>query len=303
MVEMSKMPFRLGTRGSELAMLQTEEVVRMLKGAGLPDAIEIVRVRTSGDSKEAMRPLEGSFVHEINRLVLDEELDGGIHSMKDLPVSLPRGLAIEIVPPRGSRLDCMISRGYYTTLPPGSTIATASPRRLAQIRMARMDLEPVEMRGNVTTRLNRVREGKVDAVVLALSGMERIGFRGEKGMELHPLPLDKFVPAAGQGALALVTREGVVPEHVKRRVESRSARQEVSIERSVLEALGAGCNTPMGVSAVSLGKQFHLMIQLLSADGQFEKKISRVIRTVEDAAGLADEFSDERSKSIIRGGK
>lgn len=295
------MPFRLGTRGSELALAQTGVMVKSLEGAGLSEEIEVVRVRTSGDSKGAKRPLEGSFVHEINRLVLDGKLDGGVHSMKDLPVSLPRGLAIEVIPPRGSRIDCMISHAYYTRLPAGSSVSTASPRRIAQIRRYRKDLSTVQLGGNVTTRIARVRDGNVDAVVVAMCGLERIGFSGGGGMELFPLPLEMFVPAAGQGALALVTREGTVPAHVRRRAESESARREVAIERSVLEALGAGCTTPIGVSALSLGNSCHLRIQLLSPAGDFEKRISGLVRSVEDAVELLREFSDRRSKSIING--
>lgn len=296
------MTFRLGTRGSALALAQAEEITGVLRDAGLDEEIRLVTVRTSGDrGGKGMRPKEGSFAADINALVLNGELDGGIHSMKDLPVNLPQGLELPVIPARGRRGDCLVSREYYTRLPAGSGVGSSSARRIAQLLRERGDLEPVMLRGNVTTRLGKVEKGKPEAAVLALCGLDRIGYRGSSGLHLHPLPVEKFVPAACQGALALVTASGRLPAKVAERADHGATRREVEMEREVLSQLGAGCNSPLGVSALSLGRGVHIRIQLLSPDGSIEKKVSAVVAGKEGIGGVLQPFTDEVYRSIIEG--
>jgi hydroxymethylbilane synthase len=296
------MPLRLGTRGSELALAQAEEIVSRLKAAGFSERVELVTVRTEGDSgKGSVNPAEGSFVDAINTRVLEKELDGGIHSMKDVPVGLPDGLQMAVVPPRGSRVDCLFSRKYYTALQPGAAVGTSSPRRVAQLLRKRADLKMVPLRGNINTRIGKVESGAMDAAVLALCGLERIGYRGREGFSVHPLPLEQFVPAAGQGALALITGLDAIPPEVARKADHRPTRDEVTIERRVLEKLGAGCNSPLGVSVQALGRGFHLMAQLLSTDGSFERKLMAVIGGEGELQEKLEVFGDSKSRSILGG--
>lgn len=301
--EVGQLSFRLGTRGSSLAMAQANEIALTLSESGLSEGIELVTVRTTGDSEDMKRkPLEGSFVDEINKLVLEGKIDGGIHSMKDVPVRLPAGLCASVIPRRRNRVDCLVSTAYYTRLPPNSTIGTSSARRTSQLLHVRSDLRPVLLRGNVTTRISRVRDGEVDAVMLALCGLERLGFKGEGNLRVHSLPAEQFVPAAGQGALALITRKGRLPDSVIERGDHTATRHEVETERAVLELLNAGCNSPLGVSAQAIGNGVHLRVQLLSKDGVFERKISTYIRSRGELSEKLVTFMDPVSRSIINGG-
>ncbi len=297
------MSFRLGTRGSKLALAQSGEITDLLRKSGLTEDIEKVIVKTAGDSGHAgMRPREGSFVDEINRLVLEGRLDGGIHSMKDVPVRLPEGLCIAVIPHRMRRADCLISSEYYTKLPEGSTVGTSSARRIAQITRARADLKTEALRGNITTRISKVEGKQLRAAVVALCGLERLGYTGGGGLRIFPLPVEQFVPAAGQGALALVTRTDRLPGDVIRKADHPGTRSEVELERSVLALLNAGCNSPLGVSAQALGRGLHLRAQLLSQDGSFERRVSALIEHPADVAPKLQVFGDEASKIIISGG-
>lgn len=287
------MTFRIGTRGSTLAMAQANEIVRILRASGLSEEVEIVKVRTEGDSgARRANPAEGSFVHEINRLVMEGTVDAGIHSMKDLPVKLPEELTIAVIPRRGSRVDCLISPCYYTRMPTNSTIGTSSARRVSQLLRARRDVRPVSIRGNITTRIGKAEDGELEAVMLALCGVQRIGYAGKPPLGIYPLPAESFVPAGGQGALALVTGTGRLPESVIRRADDANTRREVELERSVLAHLGAGCNSPLGVSALALGRKCHLRIQLLSSDGMAERKVSRIVGDGEALDEILRPFRD-----------
>lgn len=299
-----EMPFKLGTRGSVLAMAQAEEISSALRKAGFREGIEIVIVKTTGDRGEgSMNPGEGSFADEINRQVADGRLDGGIHSMKDVPVKLPDTLSIAVIPGRRSRLDCLVSRTYYTGFRPRSTVGTSSNRRIAQMLRTGIDIRPVSLRGNVTTRLAKVERGEVDAAVMAVCGLERIGYSGREHIGIHPLPLERFVPAAGQGALALITKEGRIDGTVVAAADSHAARRETMMERTILSRLGATCDSPLGVSAVSIGRSLHLRVQLLTRDGREERALSCLVREESEAEARLSIFEDDLSRSIIEGEK
>ena len=186
---------RLGTRGSALALAQARWVAERLGGQA-----EIVEITTLGDRGAA--PADKSrWTSELERALLEERIDLAVHSAKDLPTELDDGLELVAVPARADARDAICGAPSLAALPAGARVGTSSLRRAAQLRAVRDDLAVVELRGNVDTRLRKLREGQADALVLALAGLERLGRAGDAGGVI-----DEFVPAAGQGALALEAR-------------------------------------------------------------------------------------------------
>ncbi len=237
---MAERPLRLGTRGSALALAQANAVAKLIGGA------EVVPIKTSE------RPGSGGdkarFVREIERALLEGEVDLGVHSAKDLPTDLPDGLEIAGVPEREDARDAYV--GHVDSLgdvPEGSRIGTSSLRRRAQILARRPDLEVVGLRGNVDTRLARYEAGDFDGLVLAAAGLRRLGRAEEIAFQIEP---DECVPAPGQGAIAIEARHS--DNRAVTAVESitdRGALATLSAERSVVAALDTSCNTPFGASA------------------------------------------------------
>ncbi|MEM3852448.1 MAG: hydroxymethylbilane synthase [Methanomassiliicoccales archaeon] len=293
------MTIRIGSRGSRLALAQTEEVIAALRDAGITEHIEIVKVKTSGDARNAWNPQEGSFADEINKMVLDGRLDAGVHSAKDLPSSLDEGLEIAAVPERGPRVDCIVGKCNFARLPSGSKVGTSSPRRKAQLLHFRRDLNIIPVRGNIDTRLRAVENGEIDALTLALCGLKRLGVEKGKNWSIHPLPIDYFVPPAGQGALAIVTRKGRLDASIKKKVEDANARGEVEIERKAMMMLGGGCNIPAGITAIAFGNAFRLYVQVLSTDGRVQRKVSGAVRSGEDIEHLISGLSEV--EGILKG--
>ena len=239
---MTERPLRLGTRGSALALAQAEQVAKALGGAEVvPIKTSDGRTRTSGGDKVR-------FVSEIERALLDGQVDLGVHSAKDLPTDLPEGLEIAGVPNREDPRDAYIGRvSSLGEVPEGSRIGTSSLRRRAQILALRPDLEIVELRGNVDTRLRRYEEGKFDGLVLAAAGLRRLDRAAEISF---PIEFDELIPAPGQGALAieaLHTNDRAVT--AAESITDRGALGTLSAERSLVAALDASCNTPLGATA------------------------------------------------------
>jgi hydroxymethylbilane synthase len=233
-------PLRLGTRGSALALAQANLVAKALGGA------EVVPLKSSESTSKGGD--KARFVREIERALLDSEVDLGVHSAKDLPTDLPEDLEIAGVPERQDPRDAYV--GHVTSLgevPGGSRIGTSSLRRRAQILARRPDLEVVELRGNVDTRLARYEAGDFDGLVLAAAGLRRLGRAGEIAFAIEP---DELVAAPGQGAIAIEARHS--DDHAVAAAESitdRGALGTLSAERSLVAALDASCNTPLGASA------------------------------------------------------
>jgi hydroxymethylbilane synthase len=232
---------RLGTRGSALALTQAEWVAQRLA-----DDVEIVPITTLGD-RGAMAQDKSRWVSELERALLDERIDIAVHSAKDVPTELDSGLELVAIPARADARDALCGAPELAALAPGARIGTSSVRRAAQVRALRSDLEVVALRGNVDTRLRKLAEGEVDALVLALAGLIRLGRAGEAGGIL-----DALVPAAGQGALALEARTGAIATEVLAPVSDPTATACVNAERMLVHALGASCNTPVGAHARSL---------------------------------------------------
>lgn len=238
---MAERPLRLGTRGSALALAQANTVAKALGGA------EVMPIKTSDNSPESGGD-KARFVRQIERALLDGEVDLGIHSAKDLPSDLPEGLELAGVPEREDPRDAFV--GHVTSLgevAEGARIGTSSLRRRAQILARRPDLELVELRGNVDTRLGRYEAGDFDGLVLAAAGLRRLGRAEEIAFAIES---DECVPAPGQGAIAIESRHD--DDRATTAAESitdRGALGLLSAERSLVAALDASCNTPLGANA------------------------------------------------------
>ena len=240
---------RLGTRGSALALAQARLVADRLAGA------EIVAIRTPGD--HGSRPSgperqrggdKARFVREIERALLDGEVDLGVHSAKDVPAELPDGLALAGFPAREERADAYVGdASSLSDVQEAARVGTSSLRRRAQLLAARPDLEVTELRGNVDTRLRRLAEGDFEGIVVARAGLRRLGRDDEAAFSFGG---DEMTPAPGQGALALEVRDGDgAAAAAASSLSDDSAVAEVTAERAAVAALGASCRTPLGVSA------------------------------------------------------
>jgi hydroxymethylbilane synthase len=240
---------RIATRGSKLALAQAGQVAEMLGGAVL------VEVSSDGEPGD-----KGRFVHGVERALLDGEAEIGVHSAKDLPAELTEGLMLAAVPGREDPRDAWIGVGAsLDNVPEGAKVGTASLRRAAQLLAARPDLEVGELHGNVDTRLRKLAEGELDAIVLAVAGLRRLG----RGDEISfPIPTESMTPAAGQGSLLLQIREG--DEATLRTVDAivdETALRELTAERTVVSLLNATCNSPLGVHAKIDGRSDQMRIE------------------------------------------
>jgi hydroxymethylbilane synthase len=245
-------PLRVGTRRSALALAQARGIARQLTALGTNP--ELVEVTTDGDrSSAAVADLGGTgvFVTTLREQLLRGEVNVAVHSLKDLPTAPAPGLVIAAVPPRADPRDVVVSRDgqLLSALPAGARIGTGSPRRTAQLRALRPDLEIVAVRGNVDTRLALVERGEVDAVVVAHAGLSRLG---RLDAVTETLGVDRMVPAPGQGALAVECRaDDAAVAAVLGQLDDPPTRAAVTAERTVLTMLRAGCTAPVGAYAVT----------------------------------------------------
>jgi hydroxymethylbilane synthase len=226
---------RVGTRGSALALAQAAWV-----GERLGSPYELVKITTAGDRGAAIAD-KSRWTSALEQAVLAGEIDLAVHSAKDVPADLAGGLELVAFPARASALDAICGASGLGELPAGARVGTSSLRRAAQIRAARDDLTVVEVRGNVDTRLAKLARGECDALVLAYSGLERLGRVDAAGGVL-----DELVPAAGQGALALEALPGRISASALAGVSDPVTTACVRAERDLVRALGASCNTPVG---------------------------------------------------------
>ncbi|WP_190820551.1 hydroxymethylbilane synthase [Saccharopolyspora pogona] len=241
---------RIGTRGSALAMAQSSQVAEELEKAGYPT--QLVTVSTPGD--RSMAPIAeigvGVFTSALREALAAGEVDVAVHSYKDLPTEPDPRLSLAAVPVREDPRDALVARDGLTLgeLPPGSIVGTGSPRRASQLRALGLGLEVRSIRGNVDTRLRKVTDGELDAVVLARAGLARVGRLAVITETLDPL---QMLPAPAQGALAVECRvDDVDTEHLLQSVlDDQASRAAVAAERAVLSALEAGCSAPVGALA------------------------------------------------------
>ncbi len=279
------MTLRIGTRRSPLALAQAEEIRRRLSEHGVSS--EIVPMSTSGDegapSTDVPGGLKGLFVDTILDALEREEIDVAVHSAKDLPADDEDGLVIAAVPPRADPSDVLVLR--EASLPAGAVIGTSSIRRRAQLLRAFPGVTVEDLRGNVDTRLRKVSEGVVDAAVLALAGLTRLGVTPPHAA---PLGLDVMVPAPGQGALALQTREDDFPTRTALApLDHTPSRLALEAERSLMWRLGGSCALPLGALATVNGSRIELLAVVVSPDGSSLARAEVVSDSPEGAAGSA----------------
>jgi hydroxymethylbilane synthase len=294
---------RIGTRGSALALWQAEHVKARLEALGHEVALRVIT--TTGDLTQDRR-LEsvggkGAFLKEIEEALVAREVDLAVHSLKDVPTALPPGLLLSAILERADPRDALISGGpRLAELRAGASVGTTSLRRRALVGSLRPDVTLQDLRGNVDTRLRRLREGRFDAILLAMAGLTRLGRASEVTEALEPR---HFVPAPGQGAIALECREddqavrdAVAPLH------HPSTARAVAAERVFLAALGGGCNVPLGAHAFASGPGLELVAFVAAADG---RAMLRAERRGDDPAALggalAEELLAQGARALIGG--
>src|SRR6266568_2929799 len=243
------MNLRIGSRGSQLALWQANHIATLLRAEGHSVDIEIIK--TTGDRLQevtfAQVGSKGMFTKEIEDALADGRVDLAVHSLKDLPTELPQGFALAATPPRVDPRDVLVSVSCanIAALPPGARVGTSSQRRRAQLKALRPDIEAVEFRGNVDTRLRKLAEGQVDAILLAAAGLDRLQKTEWVRERLDPRD---FCPAAGQGSLGIDTRKGdATTMSAISFLDDPATRFAVTAERAALAALGGGCQVPIGI--------------------------------------------------------
>jgi hydroxymethylbilane synthase len=292
----------LGTRGSKLAVQQSEWVQARLSELAPGVTVILRRIQTSGD-KILDVPLaniggKGLFVKEIEEALLAGEIDLAVHSMKDVPTQLPQGLAILCIPQREDPRDALISRTgcVFKDLPRGAKVGTSSLRRQAQFLHARPDLKIEMLRGNLDTRLRKLREGHYDAIVLAAAGLRRLGWTHEITEYLDPRI---SLPAIGQGALGIEGRQDdVFICSLLSRMDHTLTRVAVMAERALLDRLEGGCQVPIAAYATVSGTELRLEGLVASVDGK-DMIRDMVKGTTEHAGELGRQLAE---RLLVRGG-
>lgn len=299
----AKSRIRIGTRGSALAKWQAEWVSAQLQNLGV--AVELVFIKTGGDGTTT--PItasgeQGLFTKEIQRALLDGRVDLAVHSLKDLPTDAVDGLVLAAVPTREQTQDALVSNGHdrLDDLPKQARVGTGSRRRQSQLLYARPDLEVLDIRGNVDTRLKKLDDGEYDAIILAAAGLKRLGLADRIRQQL---PVDIMLPAIGQGALGLETRsDDDTTISIVRRLDDAQAHSGVLAERTMLATLRGGCLAPVGAHARFADDRLHLDGVVLSPDGTQRITASRDA-TPADAASLgasvANELLEQGARDLI----
>lgn len=265
----------VGTRGSKLALVQTNWVISQLKKSHPDHHFEVKVVKTTGDKKQNVSLDQiggkGVFVKEIEEQLLQGKIDLAVHSMKDMPGETPGGLMFSWVPQREDFRDALILNKEYTSLedlPKGATIATSSKRRKYQLLRVRKDLNTLSIRGNIDTRIQKMREQNLDGIILAAAGLKRIGLYNELKDRIQLLPPEIMLPSPGQGALALEIRKDDRKLHeTLRSIGEDEVHLEVMAERAFLKAVGGDCHTIMGALASLRGEDIELEAMLGNDEG------------------------------------
>jgi hydroxymethylbilane synthase len=265
---------KAGTRGSNLALVQTKNIITHLSKI-TNDKVIFKKIKSTGDinkdSKLYQIDVKGIFTKELDKAVLDEEVDFAVHSFKDLPIELEENLEIIAIPFRESPREALVSNYSWTELSDGATIGTSSLRREAFINHHLKNVTIKPIRGNVDTRVNKVLNGSYDATIMAEAGLKRLGL--EKNIRKVFSP-EYYTPPAGQGALAIVTRKDNKYRNVLKKLNHFPSAQEVKAEKTVLEELGGGCQWPLGANVRADKDKLHLYAILLNTVGEILSKVS-----------------------------
>lgn len=283
------MPLRIGTRGSALALAQAERVIARLAERGI-EATRVV-VQTLGDSVTGV-PLheiggQGVFVRALDDAILRDDIDAAVHSAKDIPAKRPEGLVTCAVLERDSPADFLVHDVPFGEV---RVVGTSSTRRRAQLLMHYPHLEILPLRGNVDTRLRRLREGRFDAVVLAEAGIQRLGLT----LPGTRLPPEVFVPSPNQGTIAIVCREGDTADELAGILDHPPTRRDTGIERVAMEEIGGGCYTPLGVYC----RDGYLYAEVLSLSGDRVARREGHCPDAQSALRLARELRAEAAPLI-----
>ena len=267
--------YRIGTRGSKLALIQANEVARRIalaSHAPVEEVTEIVVISTAGDHVQdrALSGIggKGLFTQEIEEQLADARIDVAVHSMKDMPTVLPDGLIIDCLLERADPRDAFISltAGSLADMPAGARVGTSSLRRAAQLRARRPDLEVVPFRGNVDTRLRKLGEGVADATFLAVAGLTRMGLADKITAPLSP---EEMLPAVAQGAIGVERRAGDdEAAHLLAKLHHTETGLRVAAERACLAVLDGSCRTPIAALAEIAGERMRLRTMILTPDGK-----------------------------------
>jgi hydroxymethylbilane synthase len=297
------MPLRVGTRGSPLAIIQTQGFIDLLAPL-CPRGLEAVAIRTTGDAEQHRRLAEiggkGLFAKEIHEALLDRRIDCAVHSLKDLETTLPPGIVLACTLAREDARDALIlasgDRGVdpdepFASLPRGALVGTASIRRQAQLLHARPDLAITTLRGNVQTRLDKLAAGACAASVLAYAGLKRLGLAARASAVLDPAAM---VPAAGQGIVGITVREGDTElRKLLAAIDDPQARAASTAERAMLRRLDGSCRTPIGGHAVLRDGELQLTGLVARGDGSFLLK-----RSLHGQPGDADRIGSDLGASL-----
>ena len=288
---------RIGTRGSQLALWQANHIAAALRKLG--HEVEIEVIRTTGDRMQGSFAAvgkwlgKGIFTKEIEEALLDKRVDLAVHSYKDLTTDLDARFAIAAVPEREDARDALVAARYSTlsAMPSGARIGTGSLRRQSQLLALRRDVECVEIRGNIDTRLRKMESGEVDALVLACAGLDRI--ERTEGVRCR-FRVEEMCPAAGQGALAIECRaDDAATRDVLAALENAEARFATECERAVLAGLGGGCMVPIGVHCRAADAGHEVMAIVANADG------TRIVRSHQAGNGAAGKNAPELAAAAV----
>ena len=281
----------VGTRGSKLAVIQAEELLAKLREAFPGLKVGVVKIKTTGDRYRTIALDEfagqGIFVKELEKALLDRQIDIAVHSLKDLPTEIPDGLTLAAATARLDPRDVLVSRcGKLYELAPGSKIGTGSPRRAVQLLALRPDLQVCGIRGNIDTRLRKVAEGEFDGVIVAAAAMIRLGW---KDRITEYLPIEHFTPAVGQGTLGIEIRsEDKEIATLVSKINDEPTWQAVTAERTFLQALGGGCRAPIAALGIVSANTLKLTGMVASIDG------GHILRATEDGSASTPEQVGKR---------
>lgn len=288
---------RIGSRGSRLALWQSNHIAALLRAQG--HEVEIEVIKTTGDKivdvALAKVGTKGMFTKEIEEALAEGRVDLAVHSLKDLPTELSAGFELAAIPPREDARDAFVSTkcASLAELPQGARVGTSSLRREAQLLAVRPHLKIASLRGNVDTRLRKLEQGEFDAIILAAAGLKRLG---REDAIRERLPVAEMCPAAGQGALGIETRTG---DHATiaclKFLDDAAARATTQCERALLNGLGGGCQVPIGAYAEIIDRKIHLTAVVASPDGKQEL---RQHGSGEDPVRLGAELA----KDLLRSG-
>jgi len=284
----------IGTRGSKLAIAQTEKLCERLRA--LDVGYEIKSVRSLGDviTDRGLyeMPSEGVFVKKLDTMLLAGKIDIAVHSMKDIPLERDERLETSAVLPRDSPYDALVSRYNLDDMPDGAVIGTSSVRRKYQflnyMEKKSIKVKIEDIRGNVDTRINKFQSGEYDGVILAEAGLERLNL----DIEYERLDCDPFVPSPGQGIIAVVARKGSEESDILKEIDDAKTRVEAEAEKEVLKVMGGGCSLPVGVHAHCKGEAVELAVYVGFSDEKYmlEKAVLSKDRYLEEAREFITNF-------------